>query len=722
MLFQVIAYNLQGCDEGEWKHNLEELDIKRSNPNSQTSETEKTKGSSETRTTFSSEAEDCRTEDKVSQLVENGPTQDEQCKELSSTGNEGEDIFIVSSDKDALESEKSIKEKVHENTSSKVEDKRIGNFPALDEQCEEFRSVEDKELKNISVSSDKIALENKQKSEGKVNEDIFFKVEDCETENKTLQLDKNNKESPSEVEEILMVSNEEGHILPNVRSTQKKKSTVSLWKGGVRKISSVNVSKQKLEKHETMGVRLDKIEEESDSLKKEVVHLRKNIKSMVEQENCKDGIQLFEQRIVNVEDFLNGFGICNENNPNAGIRDIEEGMSSTGGLVKQTHGEELKIVEGVIDSTESSETVDKIIFDSEKVQKNFSQDQWSNRDLDSTVHQSKETRTNSHIPSFPLLLSNKSTYFAKSDPCRRKSLMSHLLFNEKNFEQNISNITRRLNEIDGHLRSANCATTMQSILSNVNNDSKISINDEVEDLALRKCNDEQITNECNKLRTAILHLSQGVDTKVSKSDISRKIQLLTDTDIPISDINEEGRDEMLLKNFRIFLHEELNDLRSQKVDKNMLSNDLNTIEEKISGELSKGFSDCERQFMDIVGNIQREVEACKDHIHTLHEKLNNTKGTESASIGLKSIDVDEQIKYMTNAVQSSLEEVIASRLEHLKTFENELENFTSQLAEKPNQDQINDMIKEFENSFTNQDAVDGTIQSILDSMRSGMFQ
>ena len=138
----------------------------------------------------------------------------------------------------------------------------------------------------------------------------------------------------------------------------------------------------------------------------------------------------------------------------------------------------------------------------------------------------------------------------------------------------------------------------------------------------------------------------------------------------------------------------------------MLSNDLNTIEEKISGELSKGFSDCERQFMDIVGNIQREVEACKDHIHTLHEKLNNTKGTESASIGLKSIDVDEQIKYMNNAVQSSLAEVIALRLEHLKKFENELENFTSQLAEKPNQDQI-----------TNSDAVDGTIQSILDSMR-----
>ena len=56
---------------------------------------------------------------------------------------------------------------------------------------------------------------------------------------------------------------------------------------------------------------------------------------------------------------------------------------------------------------------------------------------------------------------------------------------------------------------------------------------------------------------------------------------------------------------------------------------------------------------------------------------------------------------MNNAVQSSLEEVIALRLEHLKKFENELENFTSQLAEKSNQDQINDMIKKFENRFTN---------------------
>ena len=60
---------------------------------------------------------------------------------------------------------------------------------------------------------------------------------------------------------------------------------------------------------------------------------------------------------------------------------------------------------------------------------------------------------------------------------------------------------------------------------------------------------------------------------------------------------------------------------------------------------------------------------------------------------------------MTNAVQSSLEEVIASWLEHLITFENELENFTSQLAEKSNQDQINVMIQEFENNFINRDAV-----------------
>ena len=49
---------------------------------------------------------------------------------------------------------------------------------------------------------------------------------------------------------------------------------------------------------------------------------------------------------------------------------------------------------------------------------------------------------------------------------------------------------------------------------------------------------------------------------MSKSDISGKIQLLTDTNIPISDINEKGRDKMLLKNLRIFLHEELNDHKS----------------------------------------------------------------------------------------------------------------------------------------------------------------
>ena len=75
-----------------------------------------------------------------------------------------------------------------------------------------------------------------------------------------------------------------------------------------------------------------------------MVHLRKSIKSMVEQENCKDGIKLFEQRIANVENVLNGFRICNEDDPITGIRDLEKGMSSTDGLVIHTHGEELKVL------------------------------------------------------------------------------------------------------------------------------------------------------------------------------------------------------------------------------------------------------------------------------------------------------------------------------------------------------------------------------------------
>ena len=75
-----------------------------------------------------------------------------------------------------------------------------------------------------------------------------------------------------------------------------------------------------------------------------MVHLRKSIKSMVEQENCKDGINLFEQRIVNVEIVLNGFRIWNEDDQNTGIRDLEKGMSSNDFLVIQNHGEELKLL------------------------------------------------------------------------------------------------------------------------------------------------------------------------------------------------------------------------------------------------------------------------------------------------------------------------------------------------------------------------------------------
>ena len=47
---------------------------------------------------------------------------------------------------------------------------------------------------------------------------------------------------------------------------------------------------------------------------------------MVEQENCKDGINLFEQRIANNEVFFNSFEIYNEGDLNTGIRDLENDL------------------------------------------------------------------------------------------------------------------------------------------------------------------------------------------------------------------------------------------------------------------------------------------------------------------------------------------------------------------------------------------------------------
>ena len=52
----------------------------------------------------------------------------------------------------------------------------------------------------------------------------------------------------------------------------------------------------------------------------------KHIKCIVEQENCKDGINLFEQRIANNEVFFNSFEIYNEGDLNTGIRDLENDL------------------------------------------------------------------------------------------------------------------------------------------------------------------------------------------------------------------------------------------------------------------------------------------------------------------------------------------------------------------------------------------------------------
>jgi len=113
-----------------------------------------------------------------------------------------------------------------------------------------------------------------------------------------------------------------------------------------------------------------------------------------------------------------------------------------------------------------------------------------------------------------------------------------------------------------------------------------------------------------------------------------------------------------------------------------------------------------------LSGMQLTVDECKGAIRHLEGRPFTPSSSSS------DMDIDERIKSATEAMQSNLNEVISSRLKGLKQVENEMEKITSQLEEKPGQDQINRMLQDLENSVLKYVGIDDEVNSIVDNMKS----
>jgi len=129
---------------------------------------------------------------------------------------------------------------------------------------------------------------------------------------------------------------------------------------------------------------------------------------------------------------------------------------------------------------------------------------------------------------------------------------------------------------------------------------------------------------------------------------------------------------------------------------------------------------------DTLNAIQDDMNACKEYINLLEAKLlDNQVDSEDDGSPRNFADndhLDSMIKQATDAVQVSLEESFSSRLGELKAMEEEIEKLTSKLSDKPDQEQINRMIADLEETLSQRNGHDHTIQMILENIKIELRQ
>lgn len=227
---------------------------------------------------------------------------------------------------------------------------------------------------------------------------------------------------------------------------------------------------------------------------------------------------------------------------------------------------------------------------------------------------------------------------------------------------------------------------------------------------------DRIMDELKDLRRVLDIVSGAVDEKVSKEVLSKTLSMLS-----CSNVGNAGRadnesfanvDEFSISTFVNFILSRLEELRLNKVD----INDFNREIAETKDDLNITFSEHEMGIAQMITQLQIEFEEFKDSL-----KSNETRRSQEEADNFDNLDsdLDERIKIAADAMESNLQEVISDRLSRLKTVEEAVGRLTSQLAEKPSQDQINTMIQDLENALSEHMGIDETFQTILKSIKSG---
>ena len=234
------------------------------------------------------------------------------------------------------------------------------------------------------------------------------------------------------------------------------------------------------------------------------------------------------------------------------------------------------------------------------------------------------------------------------------------------------------------------------------------------------------SQELELIRSSIEQMAKELDSKVSMELFQKEIEsYLFQTTTTIKDTSRElgrpatpGLTEESLRQFKTSIQQQLQYLNDKKIDRETLLNELSKKGDRLSEEFNMALSTYESRTIESLNNVNYDVNECQANIKEL---VNQSHNANPGSFDMN-VNIDERIRNATDAVQSNINAIISSRLEGIKAVEDEMEKVASQLAEKPDQSQINKMLQDLESSVLKYVGVDDSVKSALANVKTDLKQ
>ena len=518
------------------------------------------------------------------------------------------------------------------------------------------------------------------------------------------------------------------------------------------------ISSRKLRNDETLASRLGRLEKDKIALQTEMIEIKEFLANIG---SYSDRMQVFpsdepladvKRRLSMVEGFLSGFGAVNN-------EDLEPRKSIINMQIAATEE-----APGFIDSDISDCDADELSHRAGKVENETSENDVvaTRKELESFSYSSDAAAavtTNDHplglspssdrqdiedsktidVPS-PVGQSSSDTESSKSSGevaailenqngfAKQKGLLLHLLDQESRFKEHILHISSRLAELESSYEGRVSRKSMEAYIA-LNTIREEVVTSDSEPIAASTVDVEIASvpsQELELIRSSIEQMAKELDSKVSMELFQKEIEsYLFQTTTTIKDTSRElgrpatpGLTEESLRQFKTSIQQQLQYLNDKKIDRETLLNELSKKGDRLSEEFNMALSTYESRTIESLNNVNYDVNECQANIKEL---VNQSHNANPGSFDMN-VNIDERIRNATDAVQSNINAIISSRLEGIKAVEDEMEKVASQLAEKPDQSQINKMLQDLESSVLKYVGVDDSVKSALANVKTDLKQ